>query len=786
MNLEFALFVALLSLAWLLLPVIALVIAVDSKKELRRIRHRLDALEAEFGAGKKNVDVIGREAPAPTAMATSTMPAPAAPGIAPAMHTVPALEPIRAIAAAPTLDSARLEQLVGGIWLQNVGSVLLLLGTFFLILWGYTKGKIGPEILVVAGVLLGVLLAWRGDRIARTLRPLGHALLGVGLGVVYITLYQGHFRMNVLSGWATFALLSLLSFLTVDIGLRRTQAVIASLGVVGAFVPLLVASMSGSGFHLSLPALLGYFAVVNVVVFALTALRGWSGLVLMALVLTSMTWVIHTRGAVWSFPIQLGLSTLFTALGMAPVVRFARNPGPVRGIDLAVVAMAPMLLLITTLSYLAARKGVTTGGLLLALSFVNLLTALWVDARRSERDLWRPLTAAATIFLAAALERLLASEYLSLAWCVEGVSLIWLGTAPRAGWIRGLGYGVSLLVLSRLLTTPTSYDPVAGGGIGIFNGAALRDLFCVAAFLAVSDRIGRSRESLSDSERHAPGMLLVATNALIMAWLYREAPYIARWIAALGAPVLTAAQGQAPPVAPTVATVDSTLIVGVAWIVQSGLLVFLASVRRAPVLRHVGYAVAAIGSIPFLVALTEGQYWKAGDPPVLYPAGLLTLLCIAVLMIVAAFLWSRRSELGGNERRSPEVALIAANVALLSWTAREAGHLASVIAPGVAIGSNLDQSNAMLAAGITCAAWILQAGALLTLGWARGSAFVRWTGLGLVGVTLAKFVLFDLQRVDVFWRFVIALGVGAVLLVFSFIYQRRSGVTSRKEQGSLS
>lgn len=705
--------------------------------------------------------------------------------------------------------------------------------------------------------------------------------------------------MHVLPGWVTFALLSLLSFITVDIGLRRQQAVIASLGVAGAFLPLLMSSMSGPGFNLTPPAMLGYFAVVNAVVFILSTARGWSGLVLMALVLTSMTWVMHTKGIAWGFPIQLGLSALFMALGMAPVVRLARSPTPVRGVDLAVVAVAPMLLLVGTFSYFAARKGVSTGGLLAALGLVNLIAALWVDARRSERDLWRPLTAAATVFLAASLERLLANEYLSLAWCVEGAALVWLGIAPRAGWIRGLGYGLSSLALIRLMYMPTSYDPSAGGGIGIFNGTALRDLLCIAAFLAISDRIGRKRESLSESERHAPGIWLVAANALIMAWCYREAPYVARWIAGPGAAGSIASPGQ-PPIAPTFRAVDLTVVVGLAWIVHSASLVFLAPSRRAPILRHFGYVVGVIGCVPLLIAVIRGHYWRQGDLPVLYPAGLLTLFCVAALVAMAAFLWSRRTTLGGNERRapeialvvanlalflwfaceaghiasaigsdakltypvmallwsghaavlvflasarrmpilryvgyligaitfliatfdepfwregdlpvlypaglialfcvaafvamaaflwsrrstlgenerrSPEIAMIAANVALLLWTAREAGHMAFAITPSATLTGSSGDSTAMLAAGITSAAWILQAGVLLAVGWVRDSAFLRWMGLGLVGLTLSKFVLFDLQRVDVFWRFVIALGVGAVLLVFSFIYQQRS------------
>ncbi len=921
----------LVGLAWIAFPLVAFVVAIRGRSELHRLRNRLDDLEAEVETARRKA--AAAPAVAPTLPTTPTLPAtpvpalpatpvpaaapvaeaPPAPEAAPVEAPTPDLVPTPVFAAASTvpvpedvrppsrkgLDSEGLEQLIGGIWLQNVGSVLLLLGTFFLILWGYTKGRIGPEILIAAGVALGGVVAWRGDRIARTLRPLGHALLGVGLGVVYITLYLGHFRMHVLSEWVTFVLLSLLSFLTVDIGLRRRQAVIASLGVAGAFIPLLASSMSGPGFTLTPSALLGYFAVVNAVVFALTAARGWSGLVLMALVLTSLTWAMHTRGVAWGFPVQLGLSTLFTALGMAPVIRFVRSPAPVRGVDLAVVAAAPMLFLIGTLSYFAARKGVTTGGLLAALGLVNLIVALWVDSRRSERDLWRPLTAAATIYLAAALERLVANEYLALAWCVEGAALVWLGIAPRGGWIRGLGYGVSALALLRLLIVPTSYDPAGVGGIGIVNGAALRDLLCILAFLVVSDRIGRSRGSLPEGERYVPGVWVIATTALIMIWFYREAPYLARWISGPGAPVAAGVPSPAP-VAPRTPAVDTRLVVAVAWIVHSLTLVLLASVRRAPILRHVGYGVATVGYLALIWAISDGHYWKGGDLPVLYPAGILSLLGIAALLAmgmhlwsrrstlgrdedrspeitwaaanvtlliwtgreaahaatamgsqpgmilpllaflwsmhaavlvllsatlkapilrylgygvgvlaflvgvgagdywkqgdmaalypaglltlfsvvglmgIAAFLWSRRSTLGTLERRAPEVALIIANVALLVWTAREAAHMASAISPAVALGGNPAETTGMLAAGITSGAWVLQAGVLLAIGWARGFAFFRWMGLGLVGLTLSKFVFFDLQQVDVFWRFVIALGVGVVLLVLSFIYQRRS------------
>jgi len=196
-------------------------------------------------------------APAPSPVRTETPPAPT-PALARTSSPapVPIFQSIHSRGEA-RLDHGRLEQQIGGIWMQNAGSVLLLLGAFFLIVWGYANKRIGPEILVLAGVALGIIVAWRGHVIGRTLTALGNALIGIGLGVVYITLYLGHFRMHVFHGAVAFSLLTLTSLISVGIGLRRREPIIATLGSLAAYLPqLLAAWIPLQGFRLALPALL--------------------------------------------------------------------------------------------------------------------------------------------------------------------------------------------------------------------------------------------------------------------------------------------------------------------------------------------------------------------------------------------------------------------------------------------------------------------------------------------------------------------------------------------------
>jgi uncharacterized membrane protein len=162
-------------------------------------------------------------------------------------------------------------------------------------------------------------------------------------------------------------------------------------------------------------------------------------------------------------------------------------------------------------------------------------------------------------------------------------------------------------------------------------------------------------------------------------------------------------------------------------------------------------------------------------------AALIVAFATTLLILGAELLWRHRDRLSAAERRIPEVTTAIANLILLLWWAREAGHLAAAVVPaGESLGASKPAVRT-LAAVFTSAAWTLQAVVLFALGWIRGSAFLRWSGLMLFGLTVLKFLLVDLDRVDAFWRFVSALGIGAALLVVSFLYQRKA----RRSAGEL-
>jgi uncharacterized membrane protein len=76
-------------------------------------------------------------------------------------------------------------------------------------------------------------------------------------------------------------------------------------------------------------------------------------------------------------------------------------------------------------------------------------------------------------------------------------------------------------------------------------------------------------------------------------------------------------------------------------------------------------------------------------------------------------------------------------------------------------------------AQFTYSAWFMIFGAiLLDVGFWRRSAFLRWQALVLLAVTIAKVFLSDMSQLAQGYRILSFIGLGALLLTVSFVYQR--------------
>jgi uncharacterized membrane protein len=661
--------------------------------------------------------------------------------------------------------------------LQNVGSVLLLVGFFFLVLWGYTTGRFGPLVLVAAGVIAGFGVVWRGDRLRRSVQGIGDALIGVGAGIVWLALYLGYTTLHALTAPVALPLLFAASAFTALLGLHYRVEGIAALGLLGAFMPHLlrfVAFLPPS----PLPpwGLYGYLACINALVFTLALRSGWSRLALASVWLTAVAWSSAVSTDHWSWSLELGLGALFLALGAAPLPRLVRVEGAVHAVDLAVIASAPVAFLAASWPMFELARSEQVALLLGVLAVVYLALAWAVDRVRPERDLWRPLTAAATLCLVVATERAVGPENTGLAWTVEGVVLALLGLAPRAAWLRGCGYVVIGGAMVRLVYAHfvgLAYTP----SLPLVHPLAIREAIAVAALLFGAARVRRA--ALEPGEDLAVNVWFGLAHALLALWSWRESEMLASALEG-GSGIWRSLPDVRSPGSATRTEALGYAIVGLALMVQTGWLAWRGARNRDGLSRGLGYVAGAFAMIMLATALRADDGWGRDRLPLLHRDGLVVLGGIAVAMAIASVLRSRRDDLEPGERFASEACAVIASFLMLLWTQREADHVARVMldvpAAGVAawqqFGADVRDRVLSLGAILATVGWLVQAVIAFALGWQRRSAFLRWMALALLGLTLIKFVLVDLAHADPFWRFLTALIAGAAMLALSFVYQR--------------
>jgi uncharacterized membrane protein len=79
------------------------------------------------------------------------------------------------------------------------------------------------------------------------------------------------------------------------------------------------------------------------------------------------------------------------------------------------------------------------------------------------------------------------------------------------------------------------------------------------------------------------------------------------------------------------------------------------------------------------------------------------------------------------------------------------------------------------------ALWMLYGSVLMMVGFWRSSSILRWQALVLIAATIAKVFIYDLSKLSGAFRVVSFIGLGALLMAISFVYQKDWLKLSKKE-----
>src|SRR5208337_3602621 len=212
----------------------------------------------------------------------------------------------------------------------------------------------------------------------------------------------------------------------------------------------------------------------------------------------------------------------------------------------------------------------------------------------------------------------------------------------------------------------------------------------------------------------------------------------------------------------------------VGWLVEAGVLLWVADRIGARFLHYLAAAALALGVVRLLA------FDDFTVNTLLLNSRMATyLLAMAVLALLA---WFSLKHDGEFDRQLAAVAVLAVSALALVGLSREIGdYYARHMYPSLPrftpwqarAAAVADQHRLRIAEDFTYSAlWMGYGALLMAIGFWRKSAFFRWQALFLIAATIVKVFIYDVSQLDRGYRILSFMILGVLLLAVSFVYQK--------------
>lgn len=700
----------------------------DVRTELAGLSERLDALEANRRVSRPSLDEDIEE---------ETRPTPAtAPGHEEEKEAIgvddeepseaperPASAPVTApIPAPPESSGADLEELIGGPWLNRLGVLITVIGMALGL--GYSFQYLGPAGRVATSAVLALAMLGAGILLERRdlYRTYGRGLIGGGWAALYVTTYAAHGvdAARVVSD-PTFAaaLLMAVAFGMLLHSLRYQSEVVTGTAFLVAFATLAITDLSTFAVVASIPLAAALLFVAHRFC--------WGGLAALGVVATYGTYLLseaslpQTGSPLRDFlagqAILLGYWLLFEGFDLSRLEGWLETEADAGRRDPA-AAVAPLnaagFVGISLLQW-SARAPEMVGW------FASLATLLYV-ASALLRTRLRPLDADA-----GAGELATSGGYPVPLAIAAG-----MGALALAERYSGLGLTLAWALEAEFLFLAGLY----------LRQPFLRGLAAVAFLLPWLQLLGDDITSnarvavagLELREWTPLAIVMAATAYLDRFLLHRRRPMAIElfysWVASWTLLIVVAAE-----------LPNATMELG--WLVLAAAL-FVAG-RAAGLLELRGQAYG-LASVAFLSLLALKILGMDSGPPRPW----VSLAPATALAYAAAFYFGRQQEQLGERERT--------------WARNLSAAAGGILAVGF-LGHALPDS-------LVTAGWAILGTTLVIAGFALRERLLRFSGLALLALCVAKVFLWDLSELEPPYRILSFLVLGLLLLGGSLFYTR--------------
>ncbi len=349
-----------------------------------------------------------------------------------------------------------LESFIGGNLINKIGILVLVIGVGIFVKYAIDNNLLGPVGRIICGYLAGLGLVGLAYRLKTNYLAYSAVLLSGGVATLYFTTYFAYDFYHLLPHLFAFALMVGVTGFTIYAAAAYNQQVIGVIGLVGAYaVPMLLSQHTGK-----VEVLFTYIAIINIGIAILAYQKKWLWMNVTAFV---VTWLIFIVWFAWSgqeehrLRMTLGFGGIFFLIFYAVFV-FYHRPS-----DSSTTTHSTFITLNTFIFFWIGLVVIEDRGhpqniatlFTLALAAVHGGVAGLLFQRKFPVSVLYLTIGLALLFLTIAIGIYFDGSMLTLVWALEGIMLCVLGYRLRSEFYV---YAAGLVLMGGCISLVTSWE----------------------------------------------------------------------------------------------------------------------------------------------------------------------------------------------------------------------------------------------------------------------------------------------------------------------------------------
>jgi uncharacterized membrane protein len=402
---------------------------------------------------------------------------------------------------------------IGRRWLGWAAVCVILFAAAFFLKYAFDNRWIGELGRVAIGVAVGVSMTVAGFKYhQRGWRIFSQILTSGGIVLLYLSVYAAFGYYHLASQKAAFVYLAILVAEAAGLALLYNAPAVAIMALIGGFLnPILLRSDRDQ-----YRSLFTYIAALDLG--ALALLKHWPGLASLAFGGTHVLFWLwygesyHPRklGAVMIFQTVVFLIFLLAYLGRQLLRRQTATFE-----DLSLLAINPFVFFATAYYLLNPEHHDWMGVFAIGMALLYAVTVkILLDRKATTRTESLFMIGVALTFVTIAIPIQLRSNWITIAWSIEALVMLWAGIETKAQKLRVAAHSLFGLALIKLLLWDTPREP-RGIFTPVLNKYFLSSLLVTACLLAAAYSYQRAEQRQRFfAQTHGLVILLVAIVTL--------------------------------------------------------------------------------------------------------------------------------------------------------------------------------------------------------------------------------------------------------------------------------